>query len=813
MGRLDTKAAIARLAAQPDRDQLLATLAEVRRRVIATRPGLERFVELGGLAELTRLLREPQPADVFNLVLSILGNCTTRPAGRQHFVRHGGLHAVLNVIQIVADPHVANRGCRTLANLAQEPSLCRTLHQEDTLDVVAALLAAEPGQAPPSDHLRITIFRLWRNMADTSSHQRRLLRTECLVTVAAGLGSGNGQLAREALKTLAHFADQAARETGAQMQQCSEALPALLRLCGAGASPDPQLGSAALRLVLVLARESSLRPPLGQLGLLQMLYDGARRRDERPGQGGGQEAGQGTDEKPGQGADQQPDQGADQKSSQVRQPAAGTVPDSDLEDGASEVVSVSSLANRSCLVSALCLFCWESVNRARLRALGCLPWLVSLLGSEREPEPLRRRVLHALFQFVYDEAGFAQMKAAGLLEVLVRRLQALVSGWRDGSPERAERPSSPGTFRADSPTYQQVEREIAAYLRQVRAAGEPPERLYKSFSPTDSLASSPQCSPDGSPPSWAGPGSPASSLASSRLSASTSPDGSRFSPFALSGGSEFSPSASPGSSQFSPPAMPGGSRLSPDASLGGSQFSPPVWPGGSRWSPPAPRKGPRYSPAASPPAESPGGAAKRCPSADCAALLDYLRHAPRPQARASRILARLCRNPSCFRSLVRQRLAWLCVSRLSAAQAELPLDALRAVAETGYGQGVLESLLELGDAEAMAAVTTAAIVVRLQTSLRRLLLRRRGLELLLTAAGGGGEWAEPAAGALLALGEHLVPAWPAAPPAAPPQPCLYLADPGPTDLTLVLSDGEEEGDTLRADLRAAVTQLLEPGGC
>ncbi|XP_037077019.1 armadillo repeat-containing protein 5-like [Pollicipes pollicipes] len=567
MGRLDTKAAIARLAAQPDRDQLLATLAEVRRRVIATRPGLERFVELGGLAELTRLLREPQPADVFNLVLSILGNCTTRPAGRQHFVRHGGLHAVLNVIQIVADPHVANRGCRTLANLAQEPSLCRTLHQEDTLDVVAALLAAEPGQAPPSDHLRITIFRLWRNMADTSSHQRRLLRTECLVTVAAGLGSGNGQLAREALKTLAHFADQAARETGAQMQQCSEALPALLRLCGAGASPDPQLGSAALRLVLVLARESSLRPPLGQLGLLQMLYDGARRRDERPGQGGGQEAGQGTDEKPGQGADQQPDQGADQKSSQVRQPAAGTVPDSDLEDGASEVVSVSSLANRSCLVSALCLFCWESVNRARLRALGCLPWLVSLLGSD--------------------------------------------------------------------PTYQQVEREIAAYLRQVRAAGEPPERLYKSFSPTDSLASSPQCSPDGSPPSWA---------------------------------------------------------ERPDRQL------------------------------SAPPS--------------CAALLDYLRHAPRPQARASRILARLCRNPSCFRSLVRQRLAWLCVSRLSAAQAELPLDALRAVAETGYGQGVLESLLELGDAEAMAAVTT-----------------RR----------------------------HRRP------------PCLYLADPGPTDLTLVLSDAVGAG--------------------
>ena len=70
------------------------------------------------------------------------------------------------------------------------------------------------------------------------------------------------------------------------------------------------------------------------------------------------------------------------------------------------------------------------------------------------------------------------------------------------------------------------------------------------------------------------------------------------------------------------------------------------------------------------------------------------------------------RNPYCFRPLVCQRLAWLCVSSLPSEQAEPALSALGSVAHSGYGQGVLESLMELGGDQATAAVTTAAIVVR-----------------------------------------------------------------------------------------------------
>ena len=60
-----------------------------------------------------------------------------------------------------------------------------------------------------------------RLLADRDSHRRRLLRSECLVTVAGALGSQNKQLVREALRALAHFATSAARETGAQVSQGS----------------------------------------------------------------------------------------------------------------------------------------------------------------------------------------------------------------------------------------------------------------------------------------------------------------------------------------------------------------------------------------------------------------------------------------------------------------------------------------------------------------------------------------------------------------------------------------------------------------
>ncbi|KAF0297218.1 Armadillo repeat-containing protein 5 [Amphibalanus amphitrite] len=968
MGRADVERVVRQLGGQLALPQLLSVLVEVRKRVISTRPGLEEFVRQGGLTPLTELLKQPQPADVFNVTLSILGNCTARPAGRQHFVQHGGIHAVLNVLQLVADAEVANRACRTLANLAQEPALCRTLLQEDTLDLVQSLMAVDQ-PPPPPDELKTTVFRLWRLLADRDSHRRRLLRTECLVTVAGALGSQNRQLVRESLRTLAHFAAGAARETGAQMQQSAEAMPSLLRLCGAecdsgsgsssdtsggrtesgaesAADPpplrDPELAVSAFRLALTLAQESSLRPTLGQLGFLQLLWEGihgaaaadasgetsgSRSESEetptdQPGAGNAPEGRLQTTEKSekkrgppgasdgGSGAGASDGRTGDKARHghrTDRPPTDGA--ETDQSDSVS-VTSVTSSVDRSSLVSALCLFCWESVNRARFRSLGYLPWLVRVLGACGESESLRHRVLHALFQFVYDDTGFGQMKRAGLIAVLVGRLQALVAGWeregRSGDQRCCRRSVSPVSsedsedgnssdgsgYRADSPTYRQVEREIESYLQQVRRAEPAAERLFKSFSPTDSLASSPLRSPDVSPPGWS---------FSARSPRSASPSGSwsesQFSPPVSPGGWQFSPPVSPApGGSLSPPLFPGGGRFSPSVSPASSgPQSPMECPGGGQWSPQvSPRGGDSRSPpqedqpsgefspqissgggemrspsvsssyagppSHSPPLRSPSSGSAHRPSkrrrlysaevssepasrrgdehswlllllsresqaekpdrqlasADCCrALVDCLRLAPQPQPRAARILARIGRNPYCFRPLVCQRLAWLCVSSLSREQAQPALSGLQAVAHSGYGQGVLESLMELGGDTATSAVITAAVVVSLQTSLRRLLLRRRGLDLLLDElVSDADDRSGPAAGALAALCRHLAPndRPPSSEATETSSPCRYVSEPLPPDLTLVLSDGEVAARRDRLAAGSPVLGALLTGG-
>ncbi|KAF0293967.1 Armadillo repeat-containing protein 5 [Amphibalanus amphitrite] len=457
--------------------------------------------------------------------------------------------------------------------------------------------------------------------------------------------------------------------------------------------------------------------------------------------------------------------------------------ETDQSDSVS-VTSVTSSVDRSSLVSALCLFCWESVNRARFRSLGYLPWLVRVLGARGESESLRRRVLHALFQFVYDHTGFGQMKRAGLIAVLVGRLQALVAGWeregRSGDQRCCRRSVSPVSsedsedgnssdgsgYRADSPTYRQVEREIESYLQQVRRAEPAAERLFKSFSPTDSLASSPLRSPDVSPPGWS------------------------F--------SARSPRSASGSAH----------RPSKRRRLYSAEVS----------SEPASRRGEEHSwllllLSRESQAEKPD---RQLASADCCrALVDCLRLAPQPQPRAARILARIGRNPYCFRPLVCQRLAWLCVSSLSREQAQPALSGLQAVAHSGYGQGVLESLMELGGDTATAAVITAAVVVSLQTSLRRLLLRRRGLDLLLDElVSDADDRSGPAAGALAALCRHLAPNDRPPPSEATEtsSPCRYVGEPLPPDLTLVLSDGEVAARRDRLAAGSPVLGALLTGG-
>lgn len=77
-------------------------------------------------------------------------------------------------------------------------------------------------------------------------------------------------------------------------------------------------------------------------------------------------------------------------------------------------------------LAILCLFCREAVNRARIRMGSGLELMLSLL-KDPENEKYHPMLLHALAQFVYDDPSMAIMVKHGLLDILVTRLQKMVT--------------------------------------------------------------------------------------------------------------------------------------------------------------------------------------------------------------------------------------------------------------------------------------------------------------------------------------------------------------------------------------------------
>ncbi|XP_076675105.1 BTB/POZ domain-containing protein Rnb isoform X1 [Andrena cerasifolii] len=77
-------------------------------------------------------------------------------------------------------------------------------------------------------------------------------------------------------------------------------------------------------------------------------------------------------------------------------------------------------------LAILCLFCREAVNRARIRMGSGLELMLSLL-KDPENEKYHPMLLHALAQFVYDDPSMVIMVKHGLLDILVTRLQKMVT--------------------------------------------------------------------------------------------------------------------------------------------------------------------------------------------------------------------------------------------------------------------------------------------------------------------------------------------------------------------------------------------------
>lgn len=74
-------------------------------------------------------------------------------------------------------------------------------------------------------------------------------------------------------------------------------------------------------------------------------------------------------------------------------------------------------------ISALCLYCYESVNRMKLRDAGGLRLFVNILEDAAADEVLKNKIIKSLTQFAYDEQSLKVLQHAGLVQALLTILE------------------------------------------------------------------------------------------------------------------------------------------------------------------------------------------------------------------------------------------------------------------------------------------------------------------------------------------------------------------------------------------------------
>ena len=75
-------------------------------------------------------------------------------------------------------------------------------------------------------------------------------------------------------------------------------------------------------------------------------------------------------------------------------------------------------------VSALCLYCHESVNRMKIRDAGGLRLFVTILQDEKSNKFVKEKIIKSLMQFAYDDLSLKVLQHAGLVPALVKLIEA-----------------------------------------------------------------------------------------------------------------------------------------------------------------------------------------------------------------------------------------------------------------------------------------------------------------------------------------------------------------------------------------------------
>ncbi|XP_059090684.1 armadillo repeat-containing protein 5-like [Tigriopus californicus] len=324
-------------------------------------PKLDQVVSQGTLLKaLLKLLEKPN-AKIVDVTLSILGNLFLVESVRKQLYDESlrGISLIVTVLENITVESIICRVCRVIANLAQNSWLC---HQFNDKQIFTMLVKAtnESQFAPKTNQV---IVRAVRILGSTSREKKNAIESLAIGMVANHLQTPDEDLLKAVTKCLAHYTHgctlEVARQVGGDGYERYKILVELMD------HPNRSIWEAAMAITVNLAYVAVLRPTLGNMGAIAALVK-------------------------------------------------------KLENRCELGLSPKEIAH---CVTALCLFCRESVNRMKIRECNGLRLIVAIL-NDFALYKLFDRIVNSLLQFSFDSASLNTLQNEGLVQTLVSYIWA-----------------------------------------------------------------------------------------------------------------------------------------------------------------------------------------------------------------------------------------------------------------------------------------------------------------------------------------------------------------------------------------------------
>ncbi|XP_067005587.2 armadillo repeat-containing protein 5 [Anabrus simplex] len=339
------------------------TLVLIRKKILQTECGVKLIRERRALEDLVNILHKPNEK-ILDVTLSILGNCCLEHESRVEVANYGIAAPLVAVLHNINRDSIQCRACRLVGNLAQNYNLALELHEKGVIS--GLVVAADVGEN--SIATRQMAVRALRMLWSVQSQRSNMLELNAVHKVAKLLATPyeskeERELLNAVIKALVVFSYQCSEHCARQICERGSDLHSLLSLVD-----QVHLKDSIIICISNLCHNANARLILGIANAVRIVVK-------------------------------------------------------ELTGHNFNTLATTDVC--SALVSTLCLFSRESVNRAKIRRAGGLPIILAIY-RDSPVDIYKSRALHALAHFIYDEISLQELLKEGLVEVLISRLNDFV---------------------------------------------------------------------------------------------------------------------------------------------------------------------------------------------------------------------------------------------------------------------------------------------------------------------------------------------------------------------------------------------------